>query len=237
MEIKKISVNDYERFCLVSNNKPLKNKLLRSLFIYLINKLKTSRFLYTSAYFVEADYLIISSNPIFSIFILNELKKKNITDIFIHNIYMEDNLGYTKLEKNLDLQFLVETNKDNNCIFFNEKGLTLSYFNKKLGNYFLFSNFPHSFYKIEKMFSSEYMNVWGRFKESFKNKKGWIINGGDASTGFGAFVFAKNVIIQNKNNPYIDQSIYGDKNCLSFNQENAESIRKLIGVHIDLGSK
>jgi len=224
MKIKKFSTEDYEKICFILNKKPVNNKILKGFFI---NRLEKNELLDTNFYFTEADYLIIASNPLFSNFILNELKKREINNIFVHNIYIEDNFDYKTINQNFEV--LENITKKDNIIFTNEKDIILSYSKRKLHDSFMFSNFHHPYLKIEKMFSKEYIDVWNKFEDKVKNKELWANkNFKKENKHYESFVFAKKVIVQNQNNPYLDNSIFSDPNCLTFNDENISEIKELL---------
>lgn len=224
MKIKKFSTEDYEKICFILNKKPVNNKILKGFFI---NRLEKNELLDTNFYFTEVDYLIIASNPLFSNFILNELKKREISNVFVHNIYIEDNFDYKSINQNFDI--LDNLNEKDNVIFTNEKDIILSYSNRKLNDSFMFSNFHHPYLKIEKMFSKEYVDVWSKFENKVKNKELWSNkNFKKENKHYESFVFAKKVIVQNANNPYLDKSIFSDPNCLTFSDENISEIKTLL---------
>lgn len=226
MHIKKVSIEDYEKVCFLLNKKPINNKILKGFFV---DRLKKNQLLDTNFYFTEVDYLIISSNPMFACFVLKKLKERNINNVFIHNIFIEDAFNYKNLNLDNELSILEEIKKNDGYIFSTDKDSILSYSDRKHNDYFMFAGFHHPYKKIEKMFSEGYLGIWDKMQQKIKNKDLWSNKEFKKDNKhYESFVFAKKVIIQNPNNPYLNKNILDDKNCLFFNNQNINKIDALL---------
>lgn len=223
LDIKNLRDSSYEMISFIFNKIPCKNKILAKIEE---TKYKNFDLILEKYYYIQTEYLIISANPIFSIIVSNYLKENKIKNVFINNVYEQDNFNYSNVNKeqikaifnnlnittdDFSISNLMEQANNSQYIYTSSKKIALSSLGKKYKDYNCFSFIQHDYDKIEKIFSDEYKNIWSSYIKSI-NRSGnfWNNENANQKENF-YYIFAKKIILLMDKNKYIHPNIINNE--------------------------